>query len=170
MTNKPDLFQPNFTSGQWTLVEDYYRENLDKIHIPDDPKPYDITSINSQLEKLYHEARFDYLEVCKKFDSVSNAYKKLKRALYPLAKSGKNAEEREHLLQDYLMITTLDKIDPVITKALGLPTTPVSIYIIYEGYKNRVDFMKSVLDIISDKTSRLITDSGAMKIESRLGA
>jgi hypothetical protein len=165
---KPDLSKP-ITKSDWLLVEEYYHKELGNISIPEDPKPYDITAINSKLEKLYHEARYDYLRISRAYENVESAYRKLKRALYPLVKTGKNAEEREHLLQEHLMATSIDKLEPAIIKSLGIPSSPVSIYVLYEGYKDRVDFMKATLDILSDKTGRLITDSGAMKIESRLG-
>lgn len=164
---KPDLSRP-ITKNDWAIVEEYYQKELGKVYIPDDPKPFDITSINSKLDRLYHEARYDYLRMHRAYENIESAYRKLKRALYPLVKTGKNAEERDHLLQEYLMITTIDKLDATIVKVLGIPNAPVSIYVLYEGYKDRVDFMKATLDIISDKTGRLITDSGAMKIESRL--
>jgi hypothetical protein len=168
-TVKPDLSVP-ITKNDWVQVEAYYIQEIGAINIPEDPKPFDITSVNSRLEKLYHEARYDYLYMSRAYDNIDSAYRKLKRALWPLVKAGKNAEERDHLLQSHLLLTTLDKIEPEIVKALGLPNIAVSIYTIYEGYKERVDFMKATLDIISDKTGRLITDSGAMKIESRLGS
>lgn len=166
---KPDLSKP-ISNNDWKLVEEYYQRELGNIHIPEDPKPFDITSINSKLERLYHEARYDYLRMSRAYESIESAYRKLKRALYPLVKTGKNAEERDHLLQEHLMVTTLDKIEPAILKALGLPSVATTVYVLYEAYKDRVDFMKATLDILSDKTGRLITDSGAMKIESRLGS
>lgn len=166
---KPDLTKP-ITKKEWEQVEQYYVQELGQIHIPEDPKPHDILSINAKLEKLYHEARLDFLYVSRAFENIESSYRKLKRALYPLVKNGKNSDERDHLLQDYLMQTTLDQIDPHITQALGLPQLPTTIYVVYETHKERVEFMKAVLDLIADKTARLITDSGAMKIESKLGS
>lgn len=165
---KPDISK-QINSAIWLQVEDYYRDQIDRIHIPDDPKPNDITQINAALERLYHEARLDYLYTQKAFDRVDRGYKMLKRALWPIAKVGKNVEERDHLLQDHLMNTPMDQLPANAISNLGLPVLPVNIYLIYETYKERMDYMKAILDIISDKTSRLITDSGAMKIESMLG-
>lgn len=166
---KPDISR-HVTSVIWGEVEEYYRDSVNRIHIPEDPKPFDITRINSQLESLYHEARLDYYYTVKASERVSQGYKMLKRSLWPIVKAGKNAEERDHLMQEYLMLTTLDKIDPGVVSAMGLPPVPATIYMLYDAYKERSDYMKAVLDIISDKTSRLITDSGAMKIESMLGS
>lgn len=164
---KPSLSKP-ISRKEWELVEAYYLEKANKIHIPEDPKPFDITSINSQLEQLYHEARLDYYYAKGAFDNLEGAYRKLKRALYPIVKQGKNAEERDHLLQDHLMATKLDELDANILRSLGILPVPRTIYVMHESYKDRVDFLQAVLDLIRDKTGRLITDSGAMKIESSL--
>lgn len=165
--HKPDLSKP-ITQSDWNQLEQYYIGLINPVHIPEDPKPFDITSINSKLEKVYHEARLDYYYTSRSFEKIESSYRKLKRALWPITKGGKNAEEREHLLQNHLMVTTLDQIDAGIRQALGLPNTPVSIYALYDVYRERMDFMKTILDMVADKTSRLITDSGAMKIESQM--
>lgn len=164
---KPDTSKP-VSKNDWLLVEEYYLSIINRVNIPQDPTPYNITDINSRLDRLYHEARLDYYYTSRAFESIASAYKKIKRALYPLVKGGKNVEEREYMLQDYLTQTTLDKLEPAMLKSFGLPSAPVNVYTVYESYKERMDFMKALLDIISDKTGRLITDSGAMKIESRL--
>lgn len=165
--HKPDMSKP-ITNAMWQVIEQYYITEIDKIHIPEDPKPFDITSINSQLERVFHEARLDYFYANKAFGKVQDAYKKLKRAMYQSVKAGKNEAEREHLYQELFMSLTLDKLQPDIRDALGLPNIPTSIYTVYEGSKDRVDFLKTILDLISDKSGRLITDSGAMKIENNL--
>lgn len=168
-SSKPDLSKP-ITKKDWELVEQYYLEKANAIHIPEDPKPDHIMAINSQLEQLYHEARLDYYYANRAFGSIESAYRKLKRALYPIVKDGKNAEHREHLLQEHLMATTLDKLDPKVLNALGITPVPRSVYTLYENYKERVEFLQTVLDLVKDKSGRLITDSGAMKIESNLRA
>lgn len=166
---KPDISR-QINSQLWYEVETYYQHKIGLIHIPEDPKPFDITRINSNLEALYHEARLDFYYTSKSFERISDAYKKLKRSLWPIVKGGKNEAERDHLMQEYLLQTTLDKLSPAVIQSLGLPAAPVNVYVMYDTYKERMDYMKAVMDIISDKTSRLITDSGAMKIESMLGS
>ena len=163
---KPTLSKP-ISKKEWEQLELYYLEKINTIHIPEDPKPSDLLSINAKLEQLYHEARLDIYYAKRSFEHIESAYRKLKRALFPLVKTGKNTEERDHLLQNYLMSTKLDQIEEHILQSLGLPKVPATIYSIYDVYKERVDFLQTVLDLIADKTARLITDSGAMKIETK---
>lgn len=169
---KPDLSRP-VTKDQWEVLEQYYIQLLDVVHIPEDPKPQDILSLNAKLEDAYHQARLDFYYTSRAFEKIESGYRKIKRALQPIAgknsdgTKAKNAEEREHNLQHYLMQTTLDQLDQGILTALGIPPAKSTIYALYDLYKERVDFMKTVLDLINDKTSRLITDSGAMKIETK---
>ena len=163
---KPTLSKP-ISKKEWEQLELYYLEKINTIHIPEDPKPSDLLSINAKLEQLYHEARLDIYYAKRSFEHIESAYRKLKRALFPLVKAGKNVEERDHLLQNYLMSTKLDQIEEHILQSLGLPKVPATIYSIYDVYKERVDFLQTVLDLIADKTARLITDSGAMKIETK---
>jgi hypothetical protein len=166
---KPDMSKP-ITRKDWELVELYYIDSINSIHLPEDPKPYDITSLNSYLEALYHEVRLDFFYANRAFNNIENAYRKLKRALWPMVKAGKNQDERDHVMQNYLLQTTLDLLDANVVASLGLPHIAVTVYTLFDSYKERTEFLKAVLDLISDKTSRLITDSGAMKIESSLNA
>lgn len=157
MSTKPDFdVRKPMKQVDWEQVEDYYTERVNEIELPEDIDPQDLIDLNQQLSKLYTQARFDYMYLKRQFEKIKRQLKRAEKQAYMAIKSiGKNEKEREGLINKYLEDN----------KMFGYPVTMFDAVDIYE---DRVYFMEAVLDDIKDKSGRLISDNGALKLDAEL--
>lgn len=152
-THDYDVRKP-MKKEDWELVEDYYVEEVNQIHLPEDIDPSDLIDLNQRLSKLYTKARFDYMYIKRQYEKIKRQLKRAEKQAYMAVKAlGKNEKEREGLINKYLEDN----------KMFGYPVTMFDALDIYE---ERAFFMEAVLDDIKDKSGRLISDNGALKLDA----
>ena len=141
---------------EWDKVEDYYVETVNDIEIPYDIDPQDLIDLNHKLSKLYTKARFDYMYIKRQYEKIKRQLKRAEKQAYMAVKAlGKNDKEREGLINKYIEDNNM----------FGYPVT---MYDAYDIYEDRAFFMEAVLDDIRDKSGRLISNNGALKLDSEL--
>lgn len=143
-------------STEWEEIEDYYADKANDIVVPEDIDAQDLIDLNHKLSKLYTEARFDYMYIKRQLEKLKRQMKRAEKQAYMAVKDlGKNDKEREGLINKYLEDN----------KVFGYP---VSMYDALDIYEGRAFYMEAVLDDIKDKTGRIISDNGALKLDAEL--
>lgn len=144
------------TQKEWKTVKEGYTTWLEGIQIPRDVTATDIKTLNHQLDQIYTEARVNYTYLEFQYDKFLRMYKHAKETVYLSVKDqGKTEKERSALVYDYI-------------EQYALPGMPKPLPELLEIIEERYLFFRGLIDIIKDKSSRLITDSSALKLESQL--
>lgn len=140
----------------WEEIEDYYSEAVSDIQIPEDVDANDLIQLNYELSLLFTKARFDYMYIKRHYEKLKRQMKRAEKQAYMAIKDmGKNDKERDGLINKYL------EDNPM----FGYPIT---MYDAIDIYEERAFFMEAVLDDIKDKSGRLISDNGALKLDVEL--
>jgi uncharacterized protein YozE (UPF0346 family) len=152
-----DVRRP-MSKDDWEEIEQWYVDAVNSIVIPEDIDPEDLIQLNYQLSKLYTKARFDYMYIKRQYEKLKRQMKRAEKQAYLAVKNlGKNDKERESLICKYLEDN----------KLYGYP---VNMYDAIDIYEERALFMEAVLDDIKDKSGRLISNNGALKLDAELDA
>lgn len=140
----------------WPDFEDMYRDAIDQISVPPDFKPYDIHRINSLVDQIYSQARFDHSyakrQSAKYNRRLANAKKTLKLTFKK--KPGQTADERDALMTQYLISSPL-------------PGDKTPIMTLVETWEDRLIFMDAVLDVLTKISDKMLTGNGALKLDAR---
>ncbi|MCX7610317.1 MAG: hypothetical protein N2043_01860 [Ignavibacterium sp.] len=146
----------NITTQEWLEVKQNYTKWIESIEIPLDPTTTDIKRINHELDEIYTEVRIHYAYLEYQYEKYMRMYKHAKTSLYLTFKeSGKTEKEREALIYDFL-------------EKNPLPGTKIPITVIIEMIEERYLFFKALIDIIKEKSAKMITDSAALKLETNV--
>lgn len=159
----------NYTDAQWSQREEEYKRSVNSISIPFEPDDIDITSINAMIDQVYTIAKIEcaiYDRLCEKLNrqrknSETEVYLIVKRSL-PVDANG-NPEKRTETEMKALGAEFLTT-----HVAQGYGTTNLTIYQLLDMAENRKVFMEAIVDILSKKSDKLITDSGALKLAVQL--
>lgn len=144
----------------WKRFERYYQNAVRDIVVPHDLDARGITDINSQIDEVFTEARFDYAFAKSKYDHFERKYMLAQkqgsltfRAYDP--KSPKlTAEDRKAL-----MMTHLD--------THPLPGMKEPITTLIDRWEQRKTFMDAVIATLKSKQEMMITGNGALKLEAQ---
>lgn len=143
-------------SIEWEEIEDAYADAVNSIYVPEDVDGQDLVGLNSQLSELFTKARFDYMYLKRQLEKIKRQLKRAEKQAYMSVKNlGKNDKEREGLINKYL------EDNPM----YGYP---INLYDAYDIMEERAFFMEAVLDDIKDKSGRIISDNGALKLDVEL--
>lgn len=145
------------TSEEWIALEDDYINRVKSIHLPSDPTPTDIKNIESMLDDVLQDARFDYARVRSAFENIQDTINSTKKHLF-LQKydDGRNNDERDALIQQ--AIENIDNGDGTSTNLVDM----------MKEARRRKLFMEEVIRILDTKHDRLITLGNLLKTESRV--
>lgn len=150
-----DIRQP-MNKSAWEEYEEYYFDALKDIQIPEDIDASDLMRISSELSAIFTYARFDYMYIKRHYEKLKRQMKRAEKQAYMAVKAlGKNDKEREGLVNKYLEDNML----------FGYPVT---MYDAIDIYEERAFFMEAVLDDLRDKSAKLITGNGALKLDVEL--
>lgn len=139
------------TKEEWERKKANYEVQVKSLPIPSDPSPSIVKRLLAQIDALFTEARLDLAKAQVADDDID-------RKIYVIEKEnmdGKNDVERKR-----------NGIKAVKEFQVGDKT--VDLWDIQKATNERVKFMESIIDILNQKQSRLITTNGIMKIESQL--
>jgi hypothetical protein len=143
-------------AADWEKIEDAYAEAVNDIVVPEDVDGQDLVALNSQLSEVFTKARFDYMYFKRQLEKIKRQLKRAEKQAYMAVKDlGKNDKEREGLINKYLEDNKVFNY-------------PISIYDAYDIMEERAFFMEAVLDDIKDKSGRIISDNGALKLDVEL--
>lgn len=157
MTQRPDFdIRKPMKQSDWEVIEEYYFDAVADIQIPADIDASDLMRISSELSAVFTYARFDYMYVKRQYEKIKRQMKRAEKQAYMAIKNlGKNDKEREGLINKYLEDNNL----------FGYPVT---MYDAVDIYEERAFFMEAVLDDLKDKSAKLITGNGALKLDVEL--
>ena len=152
--NIPDIRKAK--EKNWRIIEEMYTEAVSQIEVPVDLDANDILRINSLIDQVYAQARFDYAIAKKMFKRyerrLSNAKKTLKLTFKK--ERGQTAEEREALITQFLLTMPLQgDTEPIMT--------------LVERWEEREIFMEAVLDNLNKISDKLINGNGALKLNAQ---
>lgn len=154
LENIPDILTAK--SKNWRIIENTYTEAISQIQIPVDLDANDILRINSLVDQVYSQARFDYAtakRMSKRYDRrLGNAKKTLKLTFKK--EKGQTADERDALLYQFLE-----------TMPLAGDTEPILRLV--ERWEEREVFMEAVIDNLNKITDKLINGNGALKLNAQ---
>lgn len=172
MSNPPvNVFARTFTRSEWEKIEEWLIEEINKIVIPDRVTPEIIQQLNAQIDKLTVPVMWLYALTKRNYESLTMDRKNAERQVYLLVKdeigpdgkpTGKKRTEKEteaHITQ-YLNTTPLQKADGT--------SMPAPIYVMEKSAMERFVFMQAVVDMLKQKSDKLITDLGAIKVEAQV--
>jgi len=146
-----------YSSADWPAISSEYATGLRDLVIPLDPTPAAIMDLQSRIDQLFTSARLDYGRLKAELESLKQLHKVLSRAYYlDFKDQGKTEKEREALVQRHIMQNHQHGDSDLIT-AIAL-------------LEEQVLFMQTVVDILKDKSQRLITHLGSLKLEQSLMA
>lgn len=144
-----------FSAEEWEKVSQKYADKVRSIVIPEDATPAVILQLQAQLDELYTQSQLDFALLSGEVKKLRNMVKRLERMYYLDVKDqGSTEKERAALAQK--CITDNHKYGEVdVLQALEL---------IEEQYA----FMKSLVEMVEEKTDRLITILGSLKLEQNI--
>ena len=160
-----------YTQQEWDAKEQYYRGKIASIVLPPDINPLTIIQINSQIDTLFSEARFEFmgfkrgLEYIKRLKGLmeKDAAKELKAYVnnpnVPKELKPTNETDRQAWISEWMKIN--------IPKNQGFShdvNTTISIV------ESRYLFMEAVISILLEKSQHLITDHACLKLDAEVTA
>lgn len=155
-----------YNVSEWAIREKEYSDSIDSIVFPFDPDDVDITNLNAMIDQCYSIAKIEqaiYTRLYEKMhlkrkNSEIEAYLIVKRT-QPKDANGNAPKitegEMKALVVEYLGHTPVD-------------TTQFTIYQLEEMAQDRRIYMDAILDILRQKSDKLITNSGALKLGVQL--
>lgn len=153
------------TLNEWQVKQDYYEKTVLGINIPPDLDPANIIRLHSELDKISAKARFELSKAKAAHDRIKLRLKLAERFAYkkcaeiesdpsiPKEQKPKNDKQRDAWTVDYLTNNPLQGMQLNIYKAM-------------EIYIERYEFMQAVVDSLKEKSDRLITGLGCLKLDS----
>lgn len=156
-----------YTPQEWTAREQEYAQSVNSISIPGNPDTKDIMNLNSAIDQVYTIAKIECAVYERLYDKFDRKRKNSEIEVYTIIKSNlpKDANGNPEKKTETEM------------KALGmtyLNNTPVdanngyTIYNLLEMAEDRYVYMKAIVDLLKDKSDKLITDTGTLKLEVRI--
>lgn len=142
--------------SEWSEFEDYYIEKVNEIEVPEDLEARDILIINSEIDEVYAEARFDYgfakAQLQRWEQKLSNA-KKSSKLIFKKG-AGQTNEDRDALIITFLESNTL-KGDPE------------PLFVLVDRWSERALFMEAVVDNLLKKSDKMVNGNGALKLDAQ---
>lgn len=159
-----------YTQDEWSQREQEYIDSVGSIVIPDEPNPRDILSINAMIDSINTIARIEHATYKRLFEKFSRRRKNSETEVYVIVKNNlpvdvngnveKKTESEMKSLGTRYLTTTPDK---------DFGSGVYTIYQLVDMAEERYIFMDAVIRLLDDKAGIMITDSGAMKLEARVG-
>lgn len=161
-----NLFKRTFSKAEWEQIEEYLINALNSIAVPEHVTPEDIQQLNAALDKLSA--------------SVMWLYAVTKRAYEGIQMDRKNAEKQVYMLvrdavDDQGKPTGKKRTEAEIAAATTeyLNSTPINgypqpIYVMEKAAMERYVFMQAIVDTMKQKSEKMITDLGAIKLEVQI--
>lgn len=141
--------------AQWEETKSEWKRKIDKVQLPDEIQgkiPY----YESELDALYTEALWEYQDFYTQLENIENKIEAVKKTNRD---KGKNKEERSANAYRHLQNFPSGEIkDPNTTNLLA----------VRDEYQKRVNFYQQyVLKAIEEKSNRLKTSVGALKVDAQ---
>lgn len=148
-------------SEKWN---NYVQETLEKINnivVPADLNAADIIRIHSEIDAIYGEVRFNFAKMKYNYNNLELKLKNAKATVMgmirelPKEDQPKNDKEREAWVVTYLIENPL-------------PGMKVSIFDAMEIINEKYETMAAMVNILKEKTERLSTMYGCIKLDAEL--
>lgn len=155
-----------YTPQEWTAREQEYAQSVNSIAIPPNPDTKDIMSLNSAIDQVYSIAKIECAIYERLYDKYDRRRKNSEIEVYSIVKKNlpvdangnpekKTETEMKSMGMIYLNNTTVDG-------------TQYTVYHLLEMAEERYIYMKAIVDLLKDKSDKLITDTGSLKMETKI--
>lgn len=157
----PDM-KTKYTTDEWKIREQEYMDSLNSISIPFDPDDADIMALNSMIDQVYSVAKIEQAIYKRLYEKYYRQRKNYETEVYIIVKrnlpvdANGNPEKKTEAEMKGLGIEYL--------KNKLIDNSNYSIYQMVDLLEDRMIFMDAVVDILKNKSDKLITDSGALKL------
>ncbi|AOQ24574.1 hypothetical protein MTAT_19170 [Moorella thermoacetica] len=136
----------------------YYAEKVAAIHIPAQITESHIKNLNAIIDDIYTEAAFDAV-------MAENEYEDIRRKLNVVLKDyyeGHNEQARTAAAYQFAQNYPIKFDDD------GNPLEFVNLFELESLWRRRATYMETILNILQQKSNRLINDLGVLKIEGQV--
>lgn len=157
------------TRQEWENKVKFYEDSISAIIIPPDTDPMNIIRLDSELDRVYSQARLDYAKAKIARERIQlrakNHEKDAMAALLVLEKDPNidKAQKPSNDKQREAWINTWLNTNP-------LPGTQITVMQAQEIYADRFETMQAIVDILREKRERLVTSLGCLKLDAELHA
>ena len=144
------------SAKEWAQIERAYVDAISEIQVPYDLDANDILRINSLVDQVYSQARFDHAHAKKMLKHyerrLSNAKKTLRLTF--VKQKGQTAADNDALITQFLE-----------TSPIKPDTEPL--YTLIDRWEEREIFMDAVIDNLLKITDKMVNGNGALKLNAQ---
>lgn len=183
------MIKQNYKQSEWEEREDFYADELSKLVIPDNVTVADIKVLSAKINRLYDEAVLDLALVKRKFDSYEKMKKLTEKQLFFTIKQTAdtiNVKMTEKMVEGAVFTALGYLIPNKVLDGSAIPDfesnllyliqgqqaniTPITtnLFTVMRVLEERLIYMQSIVEMLKDKHSTLITLEGALKLEVSL--
>lgn len=158
-----------YTPQEWSAREQEYMVSVNSISIPGTPDTKDIMNLNSAIDQVYTVAKVECAVYERLFDKFDRRRKNSEIEVYTIIKSGLpkdangNPEKKTETEMKAMGMVYLNN-KPADQNA----SSGYTIYNLLEMAEERYIYMKAIVDLLKDKSDKLITDTGSLKLEVKI--
>lgn len=150
-----------YTEADWSQREAEYIASINSLNIPADPTEVDILGFNAAIDSVYSVAKIEQATYSRLYDKMYQKRKNSETEVYLIVKKQLPADKKATEAELKSMGVTFLGSNPV-------DGTKYSIYQMVDMALDRKTFMDAVVDILKQKSDKLITDSGALKLSLQI--
>lgn len=154
--------QENYTSAEWKQRENYYRDALMQLHIPESPTSKEVLELVSKLDTFMTEATFEGAIIERKYERASLELKNAEAEMFNILK--------QQQLTAGVKVTEADIKGLVKTYLKENPIAGFQndIFTIIKATMDRNVYMKAVIKAIAEKKSSIISALSILKLEGTI--
>lgn len=150
----------NYTGTEWQKREEYYRDSLMKLSIPELPTSREVLKLTSALDTLMTEATFDCANIERKYERATLELKNAEAELFNILKQQKLLEGAKVTEADVKgLVKTYLKDNPI-------GGFQKDIYTILKVTMDRLTYAKAIVKAISEKKGAIISALSILKLEA----
>lgn len=146
-----------YTQQEWAEREQEYVDVIGTLVTPYEPDDKDICALNAAIDQVYSIAKIEQAVYTRMYEKMYQRRKNSEAHVYLLVKKtlppDKKTTESE-----------MKALGVEFLKNEGVDGSKYNIYEMVDMAMDRKCFMDGVIDILKQKSDKLITDSGALKL------
>ena len=151
-----------YSSTDWNIREDYYKNACGGITIPPQPTTKDIMRLTAEIDAILSEALLELAYIKRNYSNYKTKMTLAEKEAFLLCKQTGLATNQK---------ITEKEVTGMVVKYLKdhpLDGAKHSIYTLVHNVEYRLTFMESVVKILTEKKAGLISDNTMLKIEASL--
>jgi hypothetical protein len=145
----------------WKKYSEETAKSAIAIKVPVDLNPSDIIRIHSEIDELFSEVRVSFGRIKFQHESVKRKLKNAEKAAYAMIKDLPKEDQPKNDKERDAWIVTFLSSNP-------LPNMKTDIYTVLDIVQERYEFLAGVVDVLAEKTDRMSTMYGCIKLDAEL--